>query len=75
VNEGLTGKGIQEMTPTYFSKGIYDARYNFVLDNPLGLPYIDSMYVVPLLYNGTLVGVLQLFNKINKSGKSLYEID
>lgn len=79
--EGMTSRVIEERKSLYFSKGCYDARFHYLIDNPLNLPQVDNMLCVPLFYkspsatgDGELLGVLQLFNHVHR-GNSIFQDD
>jgi hypothetical protein len=72
--EGLTSKALQDTNPAVYPKGCYDQRYHFAIDNPLNMPIVENLMVVPMLYKGQLLGALQFFNKIHKQS-SFYTLD
>ncbi|TNV84211.1 hypothetical protein FGO68_gene6617 [Halteria grandinella] len=74
MTEGLTARALNERTPQIYSKGCYDSRYHFVVDNPLNLPVVENLLVIPLLYKGELLGALQFFNKVHKQS-CMYALD
>ena len=80
MHQGLTHNAVQAGVPTFYPKGCYDPRYFYELDNPLGIPIVDNMLVLPLVYQETasspprVLGALQFFNRLNPSN-DFYALD
>ena len=80
MHQGLTYHAVQARVPTYYPKGCYDPRYFYEVDNPLGIPIVDNMLVLPLIYQETtsspplVLGALQFFNRVNPT-KDFYALD
>ncbi len=67
--QGLTFRAVKDRVAIYFPKGGYDPRYYYELDNPLAIPVVDNMLVVPLIFHSggqsEVLGALQFYNRIN----------
>jgi hypothetical protein len=66
ISLGLTGQAVAAKDTLFFPKAIESSNYVVEVDNFLRLPHFENIIVSPIFENeGTLVGVIQLINKLD----------